>query len=271
MMAILDQIETALITGASSGIGEAFARRLAGMSKNLILVARSEEKLTALAQELSTAHGIWTHVIVADLARPSAAADVHAETENMGWAIDLLINNAGFSKAGTFTEISLDVQADMLRLNVNALTELTRLYLPAMRQRQRGGVIQVASNAAFQPVPYMSVYGASKAFVLRLSEALAEEVRGEGVTVMALCPGATATEFWEVAGIWERHRSRMHTPDRVVDAALRGFERRKLWVMPGLGNRLVAFLASRVAPRRLVTRVAARIVGGKPLLRWIPS
>lgn len=270
-MAVLDQIETVLVTGASSGIGEAFVRKLAGMGKNLILVARSEDKLAALAQELSAAHGIRVHTLVADLARSSAAQAVYAETEAMGWVVDLLINNAGFSKAGDFTEIPLDVQADMVRLNVNTLMELTRLYLPAMRERRRGGVIQVASNAAFQPTPYMSVYAASKAFVLRLSEALAEEVRDEGVTVMALCPGATATGFWEVAGIWERHQGWMHTPERVVEVALRGFQRRKLWVMPGLGNRLVAFLASRLVPHRLVTRVAAWIVGGQPLLRWIPS
>jgi len=270
-MAILDQIETVLVTGASSGIGEAFARKLAGMGKDLILVARSGDKLESLAQELSAKHAIRAHTIVSDLARPSAAQSVYAETIGMGWAVDLLINNAGFSKAGDFTDLPLDVQADMVRLNVNALVDLTRLYLPAMRERRRGGVIQVASNAAFQPIPYMSVYAATKAFVLRLSEALAEEVRGDGVTVMALCPGATATGFWEVAGIWERHQRWMQTPDRVVDVALRGFERRKLWVMPGLGNRLVAFFASRLAPHRMVTRVAAWIVGGRPLLRWMPS
>jgi short-subunit dehydrogenase len=271
MVAVLDQIGTVLVTGASSGIGETFARRLAEMGKNLILVARSQDRLEALARELSAAYGIQAHVIVADLARPSAAQIVYAKTEGMGWTVDLLINNAGFSKAGDFTELSLDVQADMVRLNVNTLMELSRLYLPAMRARRRGGIIQVASNAAFQPVPYMSVYAATKAFVLRLSEALAEEVRREGVTVMALCPGATATGFWEVAGLWSRHQGWMHTPERVVDTALRGFERRKLWVTPGLGFRLVAFVASRLAPQRVVTRVAARIVGGRPLLRWMPS
>lgn len=270
-MAVLDQVETVMVTGASRGIGEAFARKLSGMGKNLILVARSRDKLEALAQELSAAHGIRAHTIVADLASPSAAQAVHAETEDKGWTVDLLINNAGFSKAGDFTELPFDVQADMVRLNVNTLMELTRLYLPAMRQRRRGGIIQVASNAAFQPVPYMAVYAASKAFVLRLSEALAEEVRDDGVTVMALCPGATATGFWEVAGIWERHQGWMHTPERVVDVALRGFERRKLWVIPGPGFRLVAFVASRLAPHRLVTRVAAWIVDKRPLIRWLAS
>ena len=270
-MATLNQIETVLVTGASSGIGEAFARRLAGMGKDLVLVARSRETLEALARELSEEHGIHTHVIVADLARPSAAQAVYAETEAMGWAVDLVINNAGFSRAGEFTEIPLDTQADMVRLNVSTVVELSRLYLPAMCERRRGGIIQVASNAAFQPVPYMSVYAASKAFVLRLSEALAEEVRDDGVTIMALCPGATATGFWQVAGLWEGHQRWMHSPDLVVDVALRGFERRKLWVIPGPGYRLVAFLTSRVAPHRMVTRVVAWLVGGRPLLRRMPS
>lgn len=265
-MAILDQIETVLVTGASGGIGEAFARKLAGMGKDLVLVARSRERLEALARELSEEHGIRAHAIAADLARPLAAQAVYAETEAMGWGVDLVINNAGFSRAGEFTEIPLDVQADMVRLNVGTVVDLSRLYLPAMRERRRGGIIQVASNAAFQPIPYMSVYAASKAFVLRLSAALAEEVRDEGVTVMALCPGVTATGFWEVAGLWEQPQRWMHTPERVVDVALRGFERRKLWVIPGVGYRLVAFLASRVAPHRVATRVAAWIVGGRPLL-----
>ncbi|MFN2243007.1 MAG: SDR family NAD(P)-dependent oxidoreductase, partial [Anaerolineae bacterium] len=154
-MATLNQIETVLVTGASGGIGEAFARRLAGMGKDLFLVARSRESLEALARELSEEHGIRAHAIVADLARPSAAQVVYAETEAMGWAVDLVINNAGFSKAGEFTQIPLEVQADMVRLNVSTVVELSRLYLPAMRERRRGGIIQVASNAAFQPVPYM--------------------------------------------------------------------------------------------------------------------
>jgi len=257
--AVLERVETALITGASSGIGEAFARQLASLGKHLILVARSEDKLKALAGELSARHGIRTHVLVADLSRPAAATSLFAATERLGWTVDLLVNNAGFSKAGEFTELAFDIQADMVRLNVNTLMEMTRLYLPAMRQRRRGGVINVASNAAFQPVPYMSVYAATKAFVLHFSEGLAEEVCGDGVTVMALCPGATATQFWTVAGAWEDRLGAMQSPDEVVTEALRAFERRKPCVTPGFGNRLVAFLSSRLGPRRLVTRIAASI------------
>jgi hypothetical protein len=145
----------------------------------------------------------------------------------------------------------------MVRLNVGTLTELARLYLPAMRLRRRGGVINVASNAAFQPVPYMAVYGATKAYVLSFSEALAEEVRQDGVTVMALCPGPTITGFWKVAGLWEGSQGRMDTPEKVVDVALRAFEQRRLWVIPGFRYRLAAFFASRLAPRRPTLRMTA--------------
>jgi hypothetical protein len=172
--------------------------------------------------------------------------------------VDLLINNAGFGKVGCFVEIPFDVQADMLRLNVNTLMELARLYLPAMRQRQRGGIISVASNAAFQPVPYMAVYAASKTFVLSFSEALAEEVAADGVTVMALCPGATATNFWTVAGAWEQYRNHMPQPDEVVAAALRTFERRRSSFVYGWLNKLVVF-SIRLGPRRLVARIAAAV------------
>jgi short-subunit dehydrogenase len=259
-MAVLDQIQTVLITGASGGIGEAFARQLAARGRDLILVARNDAKLRALAEDLSFKHGVQTHVIAADLAQPSAAQPVFAETERLGLAVDLLINNAGYGKGGEFTELPFDVQANMVRLNVNTLMELTRLYLPAMRQRKRGGVINVGSTASWQPVPFMSVYGATKAFVLSFSEALAEEVRAEGITVMALCPGATATGFQSTAGVWEEQRSTMPTPDEVVTDTLRAFERRQSSFIHGFQNRAMAFFASRLLPRRLVARMAARMV-----------
>ena len=232
-MSVLDGVTTALITGASGGIGEAFARHLAALGKDLVLVARSEEKLNALARDLASLHSVQARVLVADLARHDSAAALYAETERLGLAVDLLVNNAGFAKGGEFSEIPFDVQADMVRLNVNTLMELTRLYLPSMRERRRGGVINVASNASFQPVPYMAVYGATKAFVLSFSEALAEEVAADGVTVMALCPGATATGFWETAGVWQEQRSSMPAPDEVVADGLRAFERRRRWFVQG--------------------------------------
>ena len=256
---MLDTISTALITGASGGIGEAFARQLAALGKDLVLVARREEKLNALARELESLHAVQVRVIAVDLARPDSASDLYAETQRFGLDIDLLVNNAGFARAGDFGELPFDVQADMVRLNVNTLTELTRLYLPAMRQRRRGGVINVASNAAFQPVPYIAVYGATKAYVLSLSEAIAEEVAADGVTVMALCPGATATDFHDTAGVWVQKQSSMPTPDEVVAAGLRAFERGRRSFLHGATNQLTA-LASRFLPRRLVVHLTARVM-----------
>jgi short-subunit dehydrogenase len=261
-MSALEELETALVTGASSGIGEAFARQLAARGKDLILVARSKERLYALAEEVATRHGVQTHVIVADLARPLAAASTFEETQRLGWPVDLLVNNAGFAKVGRFVELPFDTQADMVRLNINCLMELTRFYLPAMRRRQRGGVINVASNAAFQPVPYMAVYAATKAFVLHFSEGLAEETRADGLRVLALCPGATATGFWAVAGAFENRLDMMTPPDTVVAVALCAFERGTSVVVPGLHYKLLAFAASRLAPRWLVRRIAGHLFRG---------
>jgi short-subunit dehydrogenase len=260
-MSVLDGVETALVTGASGGIGEAFARQLAALGKDLIVVARSEDKLRSLAQELAARHSVQVQVIAADLARHDSAAALHAETERLGLAVDLLINNAGFAKGGEFSELPFDVQADMVRLNVNTLVELTRLYLPSMRERRRGGVINVASTAAFQPVPFMAVYGATKAFVLSFSEAVGEEVAGDGVTVMALCPGATATGFQETAGVWEGQRTSMATPDGVVAEGLLAFEHRRRSFVQGAVNKLMT-IATRLGPRRLILHMTARVVGG---------
>jgi short-subunit dehydrogenase len=258
---MLEGIGTALITGASGGIGEAFARQLAALGKDLIVVARSQEKLEALAKELRASCGVQVQVLVADLAQHDSARALFEETERLGLEVDFLVNNAGYGKGGDFTELGFEVQADMVRLNVNTLMELTWLYLPAMRQRGRGGVINLGSTASWQPVPYMSVYGATKAFVLSFSEALAEEVRSEGVKIMALCPGATATGFQSTAGVWEGQRSSMPGPDEVVRDALRAFEQGKTSFVHGFQNRLVAFFASRLLPRRFVARMAARVVG----------
>jgi uncharacterized protein len=255
---VLDEYRTALVTGASRGIGEAFARQLAARGQDLILVARSREKLETLAGELAERHEVETHAITADLARPCAAETVFAETQRLGLDIDLLVNNAGFARAGAFAELSLDEQADMVRLNVNTVVELTRLYLPGMRHRRRGGVINVGSTASFQPVPGMAVYGATKSFVLSFSEALAAEVEGDGVRVMALCPGATGTEFWATAGVWAERTGRMPAPDEVVAAGLRAFERGRWSFVHGFVNQGVALFAGRILPRWLVVRLAKR-------------
>ncbi len=256
---MLDGIKLALITGASEGIGKAFARQLAALGKDLVLVARREDRLKALAEEVSAKHGVQTHVIAADLAQPGAAGALFAETERQGLEVDLLINNAGFGKGGEFTNIPFDAQAEMVRLNVNALMELTRLYLPAMRRRRRGGVINLSSTSAFQPVPYMAVYGATKAFVLSFSEAIAQEVAPDGVKVMALCPGFTATGFQAVSGVGEAWRERMASPDEVVAVALRAFEQGRRAAVPGFTNSFLAF-GTRLVPRRLAARIAAHMV-----------
>jgi short-subunit dehydrogenase len=259
MTSRLDEIDTALVTGASQGIGEAFARHLAARGKDLILVARTGQKLRTLSQELASAHGVSAHVVVADLSYPDSAVRLQARTQDLGLAVDLLINNAGFAKQGDFVQLPLAVQSDMVRLNANTPLELARLYLPEMRGRGRGGIINVASTAAFQPVPYMAAYGATKAFMLSLSTALAEEVAADGVHVMVLCPGATATNFWTMAGAAKTGTRWTVSADKLVRDALRAYGRgRRVFVHGGI-NRLVAACV-RILPARFITYSAARVL-----------
>jgi hypothetical protein len=246
--------QRALVTGASSGIGAVFARELASRGSDLVLLARSRDKLTALANELSAAHGVGADVAVADLAKPSATADLAAELG--GRPIDILVNNAGFGLHALLHRADAARVADMVQVNVAALVCLTRLYLPGMLERDHGGIINVASTAAFQPVPHMAVYGATKAFVLSFTEALWAETRGTGVRVTALCPGATETEFFDIAGE-NAQLGRRISPERVVHAALGALDRRASTVVTGVGNRLLVN-APRLAPRQFVTRIAER-------------
>jgi hypothetical protein len=187
--------ETVLVTGASSGIGRELARVFAVNKSNLILVARNQSKLDEFAKELRTRHGGRVEVFSKDLSEPGAAESLGAGLRAEGLAVDVLVNNAGFGVHGPFAEIELARQSQMIQLNVLALTELCRLLLPAMRQRQRGGILNVASTAAFQPGPFMAVYYATKSYVLSFTEALAEELSEEPVTVTCLCPGPTKTGF----------------------------------------------------------------------------
>jgi len=180
--------KTALITGASSGIGEAFAQILAARGMNLVLVARSAEKLRALAQALSEQHGIRADVVPADLCREGAVQEVYRRTQTLGVAVDLLVNNAGFGTYGGFDTLAQEREHGEIMLNVTALVDLTHAFVPAMVERKAGGVINVASMAAFQPMPYQAVYGSAKAFVLSFSLALWAEYRKRGVRVVALCP-----------------------------------------------------------------------------------
>jgi uncharacterized protein len=248
--------QRALVTGASSGIGAVFARELASRGSDLVLVARSRDKLTALADELSASYGVAADVVVADLAKPSAADELAAELRDRTPRIDILVNNAGFGLHALLHQADATRLTEMVQVNVAALVDLTRLYLPGMLARDRGAVINVASTAAFQPVPYMAVYGASKAFVLSFTEALWAETRRTGVRVTALCPGSTETEFFAVAGE-NAQVGRIMAPERVVHAALRALDRRASTGVTGAGNRLL-INAPRLGPRQFVARMAER-------------
>ncbi|HEX8467573.1 MAG TPA: SDR family oxidoreductase [Allosphingosinicella sp.] len=243
-----------LITGASAGLGAEFARQCRARGEELVLVARRKDRLEALAAELGS-----THVIAADLTRPGAPGRLLAEVEALGLRIDVLINNAGFGASGAFEAASPERLLEMIDLNVRALTELTRLALPAMAARRSGGILNVASTAAFQAGPNMAVYYASKAYVLSLTEAIHQEMKGKGVKVAALCPGPTATEFFEVAESAGSTLAKMATdPAAVVRAGLKGLDRNTAIVIPGVTNKIGAF-GTRLMPRAALRRIVARI------------
>lgn len=251
-------MNAALITGASSGIGEEFARQLAARGANLVLVARTEVKLAQLCAELGARHGIEAQYVALDLAEAEAAARLFAETERRGVRVETLINNAAFGAMGDFIELELERQLRMIDLNIRSLVALTHLYLKPMRARGRGEIINVASTAAYQPVPYMSVYAATKAFVLSFSEALWAENRPYGVHVMALCPGPTETNFFAAAGVESRAPFRaMQKPSDVVRTALAALERRQSSVVSGWGNYLLV-QSERLFPRAAIARAIAR-------------
>ena len=251
-----------LITGASSGIGEVFARRLAARGRNVLLVARSEEKLVTLCNELGRSNSIRAQHVALDLSKPESAARLFEEAEKRGLTIDLLINNAGFGSFGDFAKADLARELNMIDLNIKALVELTYRFLQPMRERKQGAIINVASTAAFQGVPYMATYAATKAFVLSFSEALWEENRAFGVKVMALCPGVTDTNFFEAARGEKPPARASQTPEEVVDTALRGLARGKSHVISGWINRVMTE-SERLAPRSLVTRMAGRMMRGR--------
>jgi short-subunit dehydrogenase len=243
-----------LVTGASAGLGVHFARQCRERGDALVLVARRQDRLEALAAELGSAH-----VIAADLASPGAPERLLAEVAGLGLEVDTLINNAGFGAAGAFVEAPAERLLEMIDLNVRSLTELCRLALPAMLERRRGFILNVASTAAFQAGPWSAVYYATKAYVLSLSEALHEESKGLGVHVTALCPGPTATEFFEVAGSPNGRLAKMATdPRAVVAAGLAGLARNKPIVVPGIMNKMTS-QAGRVLPRKVLRRAVAAL------------
>jgi len=244
----------ALVTGASSGLGDAFARALADRGMNLVLTARREERLHALAEELERSHGTRTVVAAEDLATPGGPARVW-EAATDGRHIHLLVNNAGFGAHGSFDEIPLARQVEMVRVNAVALLELMHRALPPMRVRGEGGIINVASIAAFQPVPTHASYGATKAFVQSLSEAVWAENRSAGVRILALAPGRTPTEFQAVAGYGSLAGSPgVLPPDEVVRQGLVALERGRSHIVPGLANS-AGSVASRLLPRGTMARI----------------
>jgi uncharacterized protein len=257
------QKKTALITGASVGIGYELAKQFARGGYDLLLAARNEEKLATVAEELRGL-GVQADYLVTDLARPGGPLALYAQAVNRGVPVDVLVNNAGFGAIGPFHQLDLPRQLEVIQVNVAALVDLTHRFLPEMIARRTGGVLNVASTAAFQPGPYMAIYYATKAFVLSFSEAIAEELQGTGVTVTALCPGPTESEFRTrskndpTAPIRRSKFIPTATAQSVARAGYQAFVCGKRIVVPGLVNKL-AIQSNRLAPRRAITKLAAKI------------
>ncbi|MGA2004852.1 MAG: SDR family oxidoreductase [Terriglobales bacterium] len=257
--------KTALITGASFGIGLELARIFAREGHNLVLVARTADKLRQLASELQKNHSTRSLVLATDLSDPGAAAYVLDQTTRAQIAVDILVNNAGFGQYGFFADNDLEECLRQIQLNVTTLTHLTRLYLPDMIERARtektpGRILNVASTAAFLPGPLMAVYFATKAYVLHFSEALSNELDGTGVTVTCLCPGATTTEFHKRAKATGQRLLKMGSMDAhtVAEDGYRALMAGKPVVISGFKNWLVA-QSVRISPRRLATAIARKI------------
>jgi short-subunit dehydrogenase len=250
----------ALVTGASSGIGAALARELARHGHNLVLSARSLAPMDALAEELRGL-GAAATVIAADLAAPAGAATLVAELRARGIEIEVLVNNAGLGAMGRFERIDAMRDAEMMQVNIVALAELTHALLPAMLARRRGKIMLVASTASFLPCPNMAVYGATKAFVRSFGEALAEELKGSGVTVNVLCPGTTATNFFAVAGgsLSAVQMQRMMTAEAVAKLGYAGLARGERVTVAGLMNRILAFVATHT-PHFITLPATARMM-----------
>ena len=249
---------TALITGATGGLGEEFSRLLAERKYDLVLTARNEEKLRSLKENLEAEYGIRVYLCPADLSETEGPENVFAYTEGQGLSIDILVNNAGFGDNGRFTDSSWQKQYGMVQVNILSLMRLTYLYMKPMMDRGYGSILNVASVAAFSSGPYMSVYYASKAFVRSFSEAMAEEARGTGVTVTAVCPGPTATGFEKAASM--KNRSMMFRfagkASAVAEAAVLGMEKGRALVYPG------AFVKAANIGSRLMPRAVSRVFAG---------
>lgn len=257
--------KTALITGASSGIGYECSKIFASNGYDLILVARNEEKLMALKAELEERHGVSAFVIVQDLSQKDAAREIFEQVEKAETDVNVLVNNAGFGDYGGYADADWEKQYDMVQVNILALMQLTKLFLPQMLQRKEGRILNMASMAAFVPGPYMSVYYASKSFVLSFSESLAIELRGSGVTVTAVCPGPTETDFEKVAGSGIRKlfdTTKTAAADKVALFSYRAAMRGKIIAVPGLKNKTGA-VGQRFLPKRIVRAIVLKLQGEK--------
>jgi short-subunit dehydrogenase len=255
-------MKATLITGASSGIGEAFARRFASRGENVVLVARSEDKLAGLCNELGRANNVNAQYVALDLTESDAPEKLFEETNKRELEVETLINNAGFGSMGDFTTLEVKRELNMIDLNIKSLVALTYLYLKPMRERKEGTIINVASTAAFQGVPYMATYAATKAFVLAFSEALWDENRAFNVHVMALCPGVTETNFFAAANSDKPPMRIAQTADEVVDTALKGLKRGKSHIISGWTNYLMTE-SERLVPRSVVARIAGKAMRPK--------
>src|SRR5712692_5843292 len=249
-----------LVTGASSGIGMAFARRLAARGDDLVVVARSEGRLKEFADEIQSALGREVEVLPADLTLADDVGRVERRLQSDESPVDLLVTNAGFGTAGRFAELPVGREDEEIRLNVLALMRLTHAALPGMLQRGRGGIINVSSVGGFQPGPMNATYSATKAFITSFSEAVHEELRGTVVKLLALCPGFTRTQFQERGGFDTEHIPKMawQTPEAVVDEALAALDKGKALCVPGVANKFAASM-THLAPRGVVRRVSAKV------------
>jgi uncharacterized protein len=252
--------QTVLITGASAGLGAGFAKAFAKRGDDIILVARRTDRLEALAAQLSATHNIKATVFSTDLTEPGAVARLHLDIDDANLTVTCLINNAGYGLRGAFVDVDGPSQARMIDLNCRALVELCHAFLPDMIRVRRGGILNIASTAAFQPGPWMAVYYASKVFVLSFSEALHDEVRASGVTVAALCPGATRTEFFETAQMTDSLLSRYMAgdADKVIRDGMAALDRNRAVAISGVLNAVIA-QSIRLTPRWLARWIAGSL------------
>jgi len=252
--------ETVLITGASSGIGMGLAKLFAADGSDLVLVARREDRLNELAEELKSEHGIEVHVLPKDLSKKTSPKEIFNHLKKEKIEIDVLVNNAGFGSRGMVSELDTDLQVDMVQVNVAALTHLTSLFLPGIIERGQGGILNVGSLAGFQPGPNLAVYFATKAYVLSFTEALAEEISNPNIKISCFAPGPVKTEFGEKSDLENSLLFKVSLMDLepAVKAGYEGFRKGKTIVIPGLKQQIVPFL-NRFTPRLIVRKIAKKL------------